>query len=139
MQLHADWAITMGCGDACPYVPTMVQAWDIADPACEAIDGVRMIRDEIADNIRELIDEHLDDIRTDPTAHQLRLVQMLPALDREFHDQRSPDDIRACADAVLTRFDAAPVRTHIMALAHRQTRDCLRRDTCDALPTRVRT
>jgi arsenate reductase len=19
MQLHADWAVTMGCGDACPY------------------------------------------------------------------------------------------------------------------------
>ena len=25
MQLHADWAITMGCGDACPYVPTTVR------------------------------------------------------------------------------------------------------------------
>jgi protein-tyrosine-phosphatase len=22
MQLHADWAVTMGCGDVCPYVPT---------------------------------------------------------------------------------------------------------------------
>lgn len=21
MQLHADWAVTMGCGDVCPYVP----------------------------------------------------------------------------------------------------------------------
>ena len=20
-QLHADWAVTMGCGDVCPYVP----------------------------------------------------------------------------------------------------------------------
>ena len=27
MQLHADWAVTMGCGDACPYVPTTVEAW----------------------------------------------------------------------------------------------------------------
>jgi hypothetical protein len=26
MQLHADWAVTMGCGDACPYVPTTVEA-----------------------------------------------------------------------------------------------------------------
>ena len=25
MQLHADWAVTMGCGDACPYVPTRVE------------------------------------------------------------------------------------------------------------------
>src|ERR1035441_708301 len=33
MQLHADWAVTMGCGDACPYVATKVEAWDIPDPA----------------------------------------------------------------------------------------------------------
>ena len=26
MQLHADWAVTMGCGDVCPYVPTTVEA-----------------------------------------------------------------------------------------------------------------
>lgn len=26
MQLHADWAVTMGCGDVCPYVPTAVDA-----------------------------------------------------------------------------------------------------------------
>ncbi len=33
MQLHADWAVTMGCGDVCPYVPTSVDDWDIPDPA----------------------------------------------------------------------------------------------------------
>jgi arsenate reductase (thioredoxin) len=33
MQLHADWAVTMGCGDVCPYVPTRVDARDIPDPA----------------------------------------------------------------------------------------------------------
>ena len=33
MQLHADWAVTMGCGDVCPYVPTRVDDWDIPDPA----------------------------------------------------------------------------------------------------------
>ena len=32
-QLHADWAVTMGCGDVCPYVPTTVEAWDLPDPA----------------------------------------------------------------------------------------------------------
>src|SRR3954452_8568404 len=32
MQLHADWAVTMGCDDACPYVPTTVEAWDLPDP-----------------------------------------------------------------------------------------------------------
>ena len=33
MQLHADWAVTMGFGDACPYVPTTVESWDVPDPA----------------------------------------------------------------------------------------------------------
>jgi len=33
MQRHADWAVTMGCGDACPYVPTTVEAWELPDPA----------------------------------------------------------------------------------------------------------
>ena len=32
MQLHADWAITLGCGGSCPYVPTRVDDWDIPDP-----------------------------------------------------------------------------------------------------------
>src|SRR5687768_7391075 len=45
MQLHADWAVTMGCGDACPYVPTTVEDWDVPDPAGRPIEEVRMIRD----------------------------------------------------------------------------------------------
>ena len=45
MQLHADWAITMGCGDVCPYVPTTVDDWDIPDPAGRPVDEVREIRD----------------------------------------------------------------------------------------------
>ena len=36
MQLHADWAVTMGCGDACPYVATRVEDWDLDDPAGQA-------------------------------------------------------------------------------------------------------
>ena len=47
MQLHADWAVTMGCGDACPYVPTTVESWDVPDPAGLPIEQVRPIRDEI--------------------------------------------------------------------------------------------
>ncbi len=48
MQLHADWAVTMGCGDVCPYVPTRVDDWDIPDPAGKSIEEVREIRDLIA-------------------------------------------------------------------------------------------
>src|ERR1019366_6739272 len=62
MQLHADWAITMGGGDACPYVPTAVEAWDILDPAGRPIEEVRAIRDEIQAHIRELIAFRLERI-----------------------------------------------------------------------------
>lgn len=131
MQLHADWAVTMGCGDACPYVPTTVEAWDLPDPAGRPIKEVRAIRDAIEARVRELVETKLDAIRNDHTAHQLRLGQLLPELAHEFEGQRSAGEIRACADAVLARFDDAPVRSHILTLAHRQTRECLRAETCD--------
>ncbi len=136
MQLHADWAITMGCGDACPYVPTMVEAWDIPDPAGKPIGDVRAIRDGVQAHVCELIAQRLDAIRTDRTAHELRLTRLLPMLADEFADTKPAEEIRACADAVLERFDGARVRTHVMTLAHRQTRECLRKDTCDVLAER---
>jgi protein-tyrosine-phosphatase len=135
MQLHADWAITMGCGDACPYVPTSVEAWDIADPAGRPIEEVRALRDEIQAHIRELIAVRLDRIRTDRTAHQLRLTRLLRLLAEEFAATKPAEEIRACADAVLAGFDGARVRSHIMTLAHRQTRECLRQETCELLVT----
>jgi arsenate reductase len=133
MQLHADWAVTMGCGDACPYVPATVEEWDVPDPAGRPIEEVRTIRDAVQARVRELIDTTLDAIRSDHTAHQLRLEQLLPDLVGEFQTTRSPGEIRACADAVLARFDDVPIRSHILTLAHRQTRECLRRETCDVL------
>jgi hypothetical protein len=54
-------------------------------------------------------------------------------LDDEFADTKTPEEIRACADAVLETFDGARIRTHILTLAHRQTRECLRKDVCDVL------
>jgi arsenate reductase (thioredoxin) len=133
MQLHADWAVTMGCGDACPYVPTTVESWDIPDPAGQPVETVRAIRDAIEMHIQDLVEQKLDAIRADRTAHQLRLAQMLPGLDEQFAGQRTPDEIRACADAVLARYDEAPIRSHILTVAHRQTCECLRQETCDVL------
>jgi len=133
MQLHADWAVTMGCGDVCPYVPTTVEAWDIPDPAGLPLERVRPIRDAIEVQVRELIDLRLDAIRSDTTAHQFRLQHLLPKLADEFEGTRSPEEIRACADAVLSGFDDVKVRGYVQVLAERQTRECLQRETCDAV------
>jgi arsenate reductase len=133
MQLHADWAVTMGCGDACPYVPTSVEDWDVPDPAGRSIEEVRVIRDDIEWRVRELIATRLDAIRRDRTAHELRLEQLLPQLAREFEGRRSAGEIRACADAVLSGFDGATVRSYVQLLAYRRTRDCLRAERCEVL------
>jgi arsenate reductase (thioredoxin) len=133
MQLHADWAVTMGCGDACPYVPTRVDDWDIPDPADQPIEVVRDIRDEIEHRVTSLVDDRLDDIRSDRTAHQLRLTRLLPDLVREFDGRRTPDEIRACADAILDDYDEAPVRSFVMSIVNKRARECLGKDTCDVL------
>jgi protein-tyrosine-phosphatase len=133
MQLHADWALTMGCGDVCPYVPTMVESWDIPDPAGRSIEEVRGIRDMVAEHVQRLIVERLDEIQADRSAHQFRLRKMLPTLVAQFEGRRSPEEIRACADAILDRYDDVPVRSHILSLANRAAHDCLEREQCDAL------
>ena len=133
MQLHADWAVTMGCGDVCPYVPTTVESWDIPDPAGLSVDAVRPIRDLIEEHVGELIDSKLEAIRSDETAHRVRLVRILPSLREEFEATRTPEEIRACADAVLGRYDDVPIRGHVMTLAHRRVAECLRADHCAEL------
>ena len=133
MQLHADWALTMGCGDVCPYVPTMVESWDIPDPAGRPIAEVRAIRDQVEEHVRRLIVERLDEIQADRSAHQWRLRKMLPTLVEDFEGRRTPEQIRACADAILDRYDDVPVRSHILALANRAAHECLEREHCDAI------
>ncbi|CAN5167162.1 hypothetical protein BH20ACT20_BH20ACT20_05640 [soil metagenome] len=133
MQLHADWAVTMGCGDACPYVPTRVEDWDIADPADEPIEVVREIRDEIERRVTTLIDDRLEEIRLDRTSHQLRLGGLLPSLVEEFEGLRTPEQIRDCADAILSEYEDAPVRSFVSAIVDRRARECLRAERCYAL------
>ena len=60
MQQHANWAVTMGCGDACPYVPSIVEEWNIPDPAGKTLEEVRAIRDQIQQQVRELIAAYID-------------------------------------------------------------------------------
>jgi arsenate reductase len=133
MQLHADWAITMGCGDVCPYVPTTVDDWDIPDPAGLPIEEVREIRDTIHQRVRELATEKIDAIRSDGTAHRWRLAKLLPPLIDEFGQAREAEVIRGCADRVLDQYDDVPIRSHVLTLAHKQTRECLRQEHCALL------
>ena len=54
----ADVVVTMGCGDACPYVPgTRYVDWDLADPKGRPLDEVRATRDDIAQRVQALLAE----------------------------------------------------------------------------------
>src|SRR5919199_3465903 len=55
---QADVVVTMGCGDACPYIPGRRYIdWDLPDPAGMPVDEVRAVRDDIAERVEQLIDE----------------------------------------------------------------------------------
>ena len=56
-DLHeADVVVTMGCGDACPFVPgKRYEDWALDDPAGQGLDAVRPIRDEIEARVRTLL------------------------------------------------------------------------------------
>jgi glycerol uptake facilitator-like aquaporin len=48
--------VTMGCGEACPFVPGLRTIdWALADPEGQPLETVRAIRDEIHDRVKELI------------------------------------------------------------------------------------
>jgi arsenate reductase len=138
MQLHADWAITLACGGTCPYVPGMVEDWDVPDPRGRSLEEVREIRDEIERRVQALIADRLDAIRTDRTSHALRLKRLLPPLVEEFGTTHPAEEIRACADATLARYDEAPVRSFVLTLAERETRACLREGRCEPVATEAR-
>ncbi len=49
--------ITMGCGEACPFVPGLRRLdWNLRDPKGQPIATVRAIRDDIAARVRALVD-----------------------------------------------------------------------------------
>lgn len=53
-----DFVITMGCGDACPFVPSRARRdWAIADPKHLPLDEFREVRDQIGQKVKGLIDE----------------------------------------------------------------------------------
>jgi len=53
---RADLVVTMGCGDACPYIPgKRYLDWDLADPKGRPVEAVRATRDEIARRVDALV------------------------------------------------------------------------------------
>jgi arsenate reductase len=66
MQQGADLAVTMGCGDACPYVPTTVEDWDLPDPAGRPLEEIRAVRDTIELRVKELVATRLSFSGSEP-------------------------------------------------------------------------
>ncbi|MFH2219938.1 MAG: NAD(P)H-dependent oxidoreductase [Pseudomonadota bacterium] len=52
-----DMIITMGCGEACPFVPgAEIRDWALPDPAGKPIAFMREVRDEIENKVKALMD-----------------------------------------------------------------------------------
>ena len=65
---RADVVVTMGCGDACPYIPgKRYLDWELDDPKGRPLDEVRATRDDIAQRVEALIAE-LDDAEAPASA-----------------------------------------------------------------------
>jgi arsenate reductase len=55
-KVEFDAVVTMGCGDACPAIPTMRREdWQIPDPREMPPDEFRKVRDLISSKVKELI------------------------------------------------------------------------------------
>jgi protein-tyrosine-phosphatase len=51
-----DVVVTMGCGDACPFLPGKKYVdWPLDDPAGQGVDAVRPIRDKIQQFVEDLL------------------------------------------------------------------------------------
>lgn len=55
---QATLLVTMGCGDACPFIPGLKKIdWDLRDPKNQSIIVVRQIRDDIRQRVSQLLAE----------------------------------------------------------------------------------
>lgn len=61
---EAQILVTMGCGDACPFVPgARVEDWPLQDPKGQPLDVVRSIRDDIRRRVLDLMEREGVDAR----------------------------------------------------------------------------
>jgi arsenate reductase len=53
---QAQLLVTMGCGEACPYVPGLARLdWELSDPKDQPLAVVRGIRDDIRERVSALV------------------------------------------------------------------------------------
>ena len=53
---QADVVVTMGCGDACPFIPGKKYLdWELTDPKGQDVEAVRATRDEITRRVIDLV------------------------------------------------------------------------------------
>ena len=56
LAASADVLVTMGCGEACPYVPGLkIIDWQLPDPKGQPMTMVRGLRDDIGSRVKELL------------------------------------------------------------------------------------
>jgi arsenate reductase len=57
-EIEGNWdaVVTMGCGDACPWIPAPVREdWDLPDPRDMPPDQYRLVRDDIERRVIDLL------------------------------------------------------------------------------------
>ena len=58
-----DIVVTMGCGDACPWMPAKKFVdWQIPDPKEMSADEFRKVRDLIGQKVKELVQQQIEKI-----------------------------------------------------------------------------
>lgn len=56
---QAKLLVTMGCGEACPFVPGLEREdWNLPDPKGQPLEAVRAIRNDIQRQVEELVSRH---------------------------------------------------------------------------------
>ena len=60
MMKGINLAFTMGCENTCPITTVPTRDWALEDPKNKPIEKIRMIRDDIKNRVKSLLDEILE-------------------------------------------------------------------------------
>ena len=67
----SDYAITLGCGEECPYVPGVKYVdWPVADPGGQDEETVRSIIADLDQRVRAMLTELVTDLELPPSVLQ---------------------------------------------------------------------